>query len=184
MKTIIYSVVLTLIGACITHIAIILLIPSYASKDAWAQLSNTAGKWSFNVVARPEQPEQTLAKLDPALGVAACLFNLSEAPLRVVAGGDLPFWSVAVFDKRGQNIYSFNDRTAIERESVMVVVNPTQRARLRKTPVEELEQAVVIEADTVEGFVLLRALQTDESWAPRIDNFLKEASCEKFEMPE
>jgi len=104
--------------------------------------------------------------------------------VRVEAGGDLPFWSVAVFDRRGENIYSFNDRTAIERELLMLVVSPVQRARLRKNPIEELEQAVIVETEATEGFILLRALQSDESWAPQIDIFLSNASCEKFVIPD
>ncbi|MGI9354058.1 MAG: DUF1254 domain-containing protein [Rhizobiaceae bacterium] len=188
MKTALYTLVIMLVVAGIVHVATILLIPSYASNDAWAQLSDDAGKWSFNIVGRPGAKSRAkasrLPKLDPALNVAACVFDLKEASVRVEAGGDLPFWSVAVFDRQGQNIYSFNDRTAIERQLLMVVVNPIQRARLRKNPIEELEQAVVVETEATEGFILLRALQSDESWAPQVEQFLRGASCEKFEIPD
>ena len=182
MKRAIYTIAVMLVVASIVHIAVVLLIPSYASQDAWSKLSNTAGKRSFNIIARPEQGAAALPQLDPALGVSACLFDLNEGPIRVEAEGDLPFWSVAVFDRRGQNIYSFNDRTAIERRLLMAVVSPTQRALLRKNPMEELEQAIIVEADAAEGFILLRALQSNQSWTPRIERFLSNATCEKFDL--
>ncbi len=182
MRRAAYLVAVMLVVAGIVHISIVLLIPSYASRDAWSKLSEGAGQWSFNVIARPDQTKSAIPELDSALGVAACLFDLSEGPVRVEAEGDLPFWSVAVFDRRGQNIYSFNDRTAIERRLLMAVVSPTQRALLRKNPIEEFEQAVIIEADAPRGFILLRALQNDSSWNEKIERFLAEASCEKFEL--
>ena len=182
MKRGLYTIAVMLVVAGIVHVFIVILIPSYASQDAWSKLSNTAGEWSFNIIARPGQGGSALPQLDSALGVAACLFDLDEGPVRVEAEGDLPFWSVAVFDRRGQNIYSFNDRTAIERRLLMVVVSPTQRALLRKNPIEEFEQAVVIEAEAPQGFILLRALNGDLSWTPAVERFLSAASCEKFEL--
>ncbi|MDD9910829.1 MAG: DUF1254 domain-containing protein [Ahrensia sp.] len=184
MRKVAYTLVLTVLAAGIVHLAVILLVPSFASRDAWAQLSSTAGRWSFNTIAKADRPSEGKARPDTAMGIAACLFNLNEAPVRVEAGGDLPFWSVAVFDRLGQNIYSFNDRTAIENELLMLIVDPVQRARLRKSPVEELDQAIIIESTSPEGFVLLRALQMDDSWAPKIAEFLANATCERYDIPE
>ena len=43
-----------------------------------------------------------------------------------------PFWSVSVYDRSGQNIYSFNDRTPPDGNLDFVVLTPAQMIELRK----------------------------------------------------
>lgn len=183
MKKLIYGAVLTLLVAGIVHIAIILIVPYFAARDAWTTLSRDMRPWTFSTVATPGSTNSKLPQIDPMMGVAACLFDLSEAPLQVEASGALPFWSVAVFDRLGRNIYSFNDRTAIEGELYLLVVNAVQRARLLKTAPPEFDSALVVETESRQGFVLLRALQPDPSWRDRVATFLQQANCSKFELP-
>ena len=116
MRRLIYAGVVGLVLAGIVHITIVLLIPSYAAKDAWAKLAQRGSPWEFSLVSEPGRLNSDLPNVDPAFGIAACRFDLSQSALRVTADGDLPFWSVAIFDRKGRNIYSFNDRTAIERQ--------------------------------------------------------------------
>ncbi len=177
-----YPVAITLLLAGIVHILIILLIPSYAAKDAWANLEKVGKPWNFEIIAKPGLTEGPLPLVDPSFGVAACRYDLGEAPLSVEAEGILPFWSVAIFDRRGRNIYSFNDRTAIERKLFLIVVDPVQMAQLRKNPPEEAEKAVVVEAELKQGFILIRALQEDPSWESTVSKFLSDAKCEKFDL--
>ena len=180
----IYILLLALVLAGIVHILVVLLIPSYAARDAWATLASKGEAWSFSIIAQPSDIENSdLPLVDPSFGVAACRFNLAESPLVVEATGDLPFWSVALFDRRGENFYSFNDRTAIGRQLFMIVVDPVQMAQLRKNPPEEAERAVLIESELKEGFVLIRAFQDTESRASTVTRFLKTAKCSRYELP-
>ena len=182
MKRLLYGLLVTLVVASIVHIMIVLLIPSYAAKDAWAKLEQVGEPWKFSIVAAPGGQNSKLPTVDPAFGVAACRYDLREAPLSVEAGGNLPFWSVAIFDRQGRNIYSFNDRTAIERKLFLIVVDSVQMAQIRKNPPPEADQAVLVESDLNEGFILLRALQSDDSWAPAVNRFLTDAKCQRFEL--
>lgn len=185
MKRILYGALLALVLAGIVHILVVLLIPSYAEQDAWAKLARNGGSWEFSIVARPGLDKASeLPLADPAFGVAACRFDLSESPLVVEAAGDLPFWSVALFDRRGRNFYSFNDRTAIGRQLFMIVVNPIQMAQLRKNPPEEAERAVLIESDLKEGFILIRALKDNAARGPAVRRFLSDAKCSRYSLPD
>lgn len=184
MKRLIYILALALVLAGIVHVLIILLIPSYATKDAWAKLESIGEPWKFSIVATPNSKNKKLPLVDPAFGIAACRYDLGVAPLKVTAEGILPFWSVAIFDRKGRNIYSFNDRTAIERRLFLILVDPVQMAQLRKNPPVESEQAVLVESDTKQGFVLIRAYQQDESWKPTVTKFLSDAKCERFVLEE
>ena len=185
MKRLLYTVLIGLVLAGIIHILIVLLIPFYAQKDAWAKLGSTGGEWAFTVVAEPGAGKTTaLPLVDPSFGVAACRFDLSKSPLIVEAGGVLPFWSVSLFDRRGQNVYSFNDRTAIGRQLFMIVVDPVQMARMRRNPPEEAERAVLVETDIDKGFVLIRAFLDHAGREADIRTFLKDARCERYQLPE
>ena len=185
MKRLLYISLIALVLGGIIHILVVLLIPSNSSKDAWATLANKGEPWSFSVIAAPGANTQgNLPLVDPSFGVAACRFDLSVAPLVVETEGKLPFWSVALFDRRGENIYSFNDRTAIGRRLYMIVVDPVQMARLRRNPPEDAERAVLIETELKEGFVMIRALQEDETQSAVVRRFLEKATCGKYELPE
>lgn len=179
MRRLIYAGVVGLVLAGIVHILIVLLIPSYADKDAWAKLEQRGEPWQFAIVSEPGRLSPDLPNVDPAFGIAACRFDLSQAPLRVTADGDLPFWSVAIFDRKGRNIYSFNDRTAIDRQLLLLVVDPIQMAQIRKNPPSETDRAVLFESTATTGFVLIRALQKDESWRESVQSFLRSAQCEQ-----
>ncbi|MEP1206712.1 MAG: DUF1254 domain-containing protein [Rhizobiaceae bacterium] len=180
MKRSIYALSVAFVLAGIVHILIILLIPNYAAKDAWTKLEKVAGLWEFSVVAQPGGRNDTLPLVDPAFGTAACRYDLSDAPALVSAEGQLPFWSIAIFDRQGRNIYSFNDRTAVERQLSLLVVNPVQMAQIRKNPPAESDRAVLVETSVSQGFVLIRALREDRSWANTVRQFLNSAKCEKY----
>ncbi|MEL7273043.1 MAG: DUF1254 domain-containing protein [Pseudomonadota bacterium] len=181
MSRIFYTLTVGAVLAGIVHIVIVLLVPSYAAKDAWATLASSGEPWSFSVVAQPGSTETGLPLVDPSFGVAACRFDLSKAAVSVTADGQLPFWSVAIFDRQGRNIYSFNDRTAIERRLNMLVMNPVQMAQYRKANPDAGDRAVIVRADMAEGFVLIRALQPDDSWGPALQRFMGGAKCEPYD---
>ncbi|MEO1397441.1 MAG: DUF1254 domain-containing protein [Pseudomonadota bacterium] len=183
MSRLFYLTLVSLVLAGIVHLLIILLIPSYATKDAWTRLAERSGIWSFTPVASPDLPVSVLPLVDPAFRMSACRFDLSEAPLRLASDGFAPFWSVAIFDRQGRNIYSFNDRTAIERRLSALVVNPVQMARLRKNPPPDAESAVLVETESSEGFVVVRVLQSDPSWTEETSSFLRSAVCERYVLP-
>lgn len=180
MKRAFYALLVAFVLAGIVHILIILLIPNYAAKDAWAKLAGVAGPWKFVMVAEPGGQNSVLPVVDPAFGTAACRYDLSEAPVKVTGDGQLPFWSIAIFDRQGRNIYSFNDRTAIERKLSLLVINPVQMAQIRKNPPPDSDKAVLVETNSSQGFVIIRAFQENSSWGPAVRKFLTEAKCEPY----
>ena len=52
--------------------------------------------------------------------------------VRIKAPGNVPFWSVSVYDRSGHNIYSFNDHTATGGKLDSVVLTPAQMIEVRK----------------------------------------------------
>ena len=183
MKSSALSIIAGLILAGIIHISIVLMIPAFASQDAWSKLTSTGEEWHFTRLNNANKNgANLLSSTDPLFQTAACRFSLSETPLLVRAFGDLPFWSVAVFNRHGKIIYSFNDRTAIDQQLNLLIVNPVQMAVLRQDPPASIEQSIIVKTSIDKGFVLIRALQPDPSWVPAVNNFLGEAACEKFKL--
>ena len=175
------QIAIGLVLAGIVHIAIILLIPSLATQDAWSKLVANGPQWKFTRLNKTgEEKSNLLSSTDTLFQLASCRFSLSEGPVLIKSLGRLPFWSVAVFDRYGKNVYSFNDRTTIDNQLNLLILNPVQMSILREDPPASVDQAIVVEAPIDEGFALVRVLQSDDSWAPEVDDFLNKARCEKF----
>ncbi len=181
MRFPIYPVIAGLILAGIIHIIIVLLIPSLASKDAWSKLVTAGPQWQFTRLNHNNNDGSSLlTAIDPQFQTASCRFSLQDNPVFIRADGDLPFWSVAVFDRFGDNVYSFNDRTAIDQKLNLLILNSLQMSVLREDPPATVEQSIVVETQITEGFVLVRALQPDPTWATAVNKFFDKAVCEKF----
>ena len=108
---------------------------------------------------------------------AVCRFSLGRGPVRINAAFADEFWSVAVFDRRGRNIYSLNDRSVDRSKLDLAILTPVQMAQLRQNPPASLETAVVLELPIDVGFVLLRAFVPDNSLMASVTASLKAADC-------
>ena len=118
-----YAVLVGLVGAGIIHIAVLLLIPQFSDRDAWSRLAMAADFYR-PVRIDPEGMAPMASSSDPLFYASACRFDLAEGIVHVVGPGKAPFWSVSVYDRGGQNIYSFNDRTPPDGSLDFVVLSP------------------------------------------------------------
>jgi uncharacterized membrane protein len=171
-----YAIVLGLFGAGIVHISVLFLLPAYSGQDAWSRLEGVAG---LNAFARiDEQVTQVDLSPDPLFEAAACRFDLARGVAHVTAQGRVPFWSVSIYNRIGQNVFSFNDRTATDQRLDLVLATPAQMAELKRSPVPEFEQSIVVETAAEQGMVVLRVFEPDASWQKRVAEFIAGANCE------
>ena len=126
-------------------------------------------------------PESDLAGTagiaDPFFQAVACRFDLSQGVAHLQREGNVPFWSASVYDRSGQNIYSLNDRSAKDGQLDLVVLTPAQMVDMRKSPLEELQSAVFVEAPITEGIVVVRGFAPDGTWAPAVADYLGGIEC-------
>jgi len=176
MARLLLALVLGLVGAGIVHISILFLLPHYTNRDAWAVLSAASGYYDTVPVGTGATTALSRS-IDPLFGASACRFNLEDGPLHVRAPGHVPFWSVSVYDRNGQNIYSFNDRTAADGVVDFVVLTAAQTIEVRKTLPEEFTDSIFVEAELDEGIVMIRAFIPDRGWSEAVGDFLKNVSC-------
>ncbi len=175
-RTFIFIIGGILLGGII-HVAIVFMVPYYADHDAWAEMHRFGRDGQFHVLPVPQPGAEPLAALDPRMLQAVCRFSLGRGPVRVRATLADEFWSVAVFDRRGRNVYSLNDRSVDSTRLDLVILTPVQMAQLRQDPPASLETAVVQELPINAGIVLIRAFVPDDSLMPAISAALKAADC-------
>jgi uncharacterized membrane protein len=174
-----YITVMGLVMAGLVHVAIVLLIPHYSTRDAWAFLSGKTDLYSFTRLD-PAETGSAISEVDPFFTYGVCRFDLEEAGLKMQGPQTSTFWSASVFDDNGTVIYSLNNRTAIANLLDVVIVNPLQSLALRENQPTDIEASVVIEASIQKGFVIVRVFEPDESWVSDSDEFFSKISCARF----
>jgi uncharacterized membrane protein len=65
--------------------------------------------------------------------------------VRILASGDVPFWTVATYDTASNETYSMNDRSSIGVNVDIVFVTPAQMLQLRRVMPRALERSVLVE---------------------------------------
>lgn len=178
MHRLLYALLLGVIGAGIVHIVVLLLIPRFSEQDAWALISEAGPAYTMVSLKQSSAGETVLSDADPMFEVAACRFDLADGPVQITSDGTVPYWSLSVFDRRGTNIYSLNDRSAADGELDVIVATPAQLLELRKAPPEQYADSVIIEADTEEGIAVLRSFMPDPTWRRIVERHLAAAACE------
>jgi uncharacterized membrane protein len=179
MRSIVFAILVGLVGAALLHIVIVLALPRFTGKDAYSRVLGLYEMDSFFSLNAEPGPTG-LANDDPYLRVAVCGFSVDGGPARFVAKGAVPFWSLAIYDANSNEIFSMNDHTAVNGNLDLVMATPIQLVDLRKAPPENLAQSILVEMPDEEGYAVLRALAPMDSFEETARDFLAEASCEPF----
>ena len=180
MRRLLYAVAVGLVGAGIVHIVVLLLLPDFSERDAWSRLESRGELYRIiRIDGTPAAAEVIHRSADPLFYVAACRFDLEEGYAHITAPGRVPYWSVSVYDRSGQNIYSFNDRTATSGQLDFVVLTPPQMIDVRKELPEALVSSVFVEADIDQGIALVRVFVPDASWAPQMTRYIDGLICRR-----
>jgi uncharacterized membrane protein len=178
MLKLMYSVLAGLVGAGIVHVSTLLLIPVVSENDAWTRLTNMTKPDRFAIIDRQSQIASSMRALDPNFVVGACQFSLEEGPVVLSGDGKTSFWSLSVFNRRGENLFSINDRITNNGLLDMVIATPLQFIEFQNDMPVELQNSVFAQADTKEGFVILRAFVANGSERERVNAFVETSGCE------
>jgi uncharacterized membrane protein len=178
MNRLVHAVLVGLLGAGIIHIVVLLLVPSYSTRDAWSALAERANYYRLvRLDTQSGNAQPLIDSIDPLFQATACRFDLAEGVVRVVGSGKAPYWSISVYDRGGQNVFSLNDRSSSTGEPDFVIATAVQMVDLRNALPPEFGRSVFIEADIDEGIVVVRAFAPDDSWRARVSDFLQGFTC-------
>lgn len=179
MRSFLYAIAVGLVGAALLHIVIILSLPSFTGRDAYTRVLTFGEANRFFPLANAGD---TLAPIndDPAMKSAVCTFSVENGPIRLFAEGDVPFWSLAVYDSASNEVFSMNDRTSVTGALDTLIATPIQLIAIRKAVPQELEQSILVEMRGEEGYAVLRTFVPTESRQEAGTGFLADAGCETF----
>ncbi len=172
-----YACLAGLFGAGIVHIVVLLLVPEFSERDAWARLGATSNLYEMVRLDSDHAEVQSIGATDPSFVTAACRFDLSEGSVQVATKGKVPFWSAAVYDRGGANLYSLTDRSAVDGALNLVILTPDQMIESRKDMPNDLERSVLVESPVGEGIIVVRAFVPDQSWAGLVGDFVGRSTC-------
>ena len=133
MLRLFYVLLIGIIGAGIVHISVLLLLPQFSERDAWSSLAEAADFYKAVRIDAGDGSPPIVKAVDPLFHAAACRFDLDEGPVHLRAPGSVPFWSVSIYNRAGQNVYSFNDRATDKGALDFVVLTSEQMIEVRKT---------------------------------------------------
>ncbi|PSJ61353.1 DUF1254 domain-containing protein [Pseudaminobacter soli (ex Li et al. 2025)] len=172
-----HAILIGLVGAGIIHIVVLLLVPQFTEQDAWSRLAMSSSLYKVTRLDAESGGSPIVKSVDPLFFAAACRFDLSDGVLQVSAKGYTPFWSVSVYNRAGENIYSFNDHTLPDGNIDFIVLTPAQLVDLRKEMPEGLEKSIYVESAANQGIVVVRSFVPDDSWKKSVADFLKGVTC-------
>jgi uncharacterized membrane protein len=172
--------------AALVHIVAILIIPLFASHDAFARLSPLGPVNATILLPQPSPKTRLIPYGDPAIATSFCRFDLSAGPLRVKAPADPSgFASLSFHTRRGSIFYAITDKAATHATLEALVLTEDQlRALAAKddedTPVQELR----IVSPSNAGFVAMRSLSEQASLYPHAEGAVRALSCVSEAIPE
>ncbi|MCJ8517340.1 putative membrane protein [Pseudorhizobium tarimense] len=180
MLKVLFAVITGVVGAALLHLVIILSLPYFSEKDAYTRVLAEGDRHVFHRL--PDALDRAgLVQNDPFMETSVCAYDISQGPIRVYAGGDVPFWSMAIYDAASNEVFSINDRTAAAGILDVVLATPVQLTVLRKSLPEPITQSILVEMQQADGYVILRTMVPQPSFSTNASTFLSEAVCAPFD---
>jgi uncharacterized membrane protein len=172
--------------AALVHIVAILIVPLYATHDAFARLSELGPENAIIPLPQASPQERLIPYADPAVASAFCRFDLTNGPLRVKAPVDgSSFASLSFHTRRGSIFYAITDKAATRGMLEALVVTEEQlRAIAAKDDEDVPVQELRVVSTSRQGFVLMRALSEEPSLYSRAQERAKSLTCVTEALPE
>ncbi|MHA1559457.1 MAG: DUF1254 domain-containing protein [Alphaproteobacteria bacterium] len=169
-------IVAGLLGGVVIHIATVLAFPSFGGRDLWKAVDPLGPEGVFAIIPKPSPGSESIAYLDPNMAHGICRFDLSVGPRRIVASLE-GFWSVGIFNDRGQNLYSLTSGGADREILDLLIARPEALTPLRRDPPAILEEAVVVDLGIDRGIAVIRGFVPDPTMWDQISAQLAAADC-------
>ncbi len=165
----------------IIHISTVLALPQLAPRDAWTRMATFGEEDLFQVLPSPAPDTVDLPVVDASFEQAVCRYSLDDGLKLVENRMPADFWSLGVFNRFGQSLFSLNDRTAGTRDMKLIIATPEQISQLRENPPDDLESTIVVETNRSLGFVVIRAFVRNPAQRTAMRQILSDATCDTIE---
>jgi uncharacterized membrane protein len=159
--------------ATLTHYAAVASLPGLIM---WRVESVIAAKGPNRIAhgERPTAEARAIVKPSPDLFYSRCLYDVSNAPLKITTGAPQgTYWSVAFYAANTDNFFVLNDTLAGAKPATIILMGQGQT--LKPQP----QGTYVVTAPTPTGLVLFRTLINDDAKQADIDKERRTADCDR-----
>jgi len=185
LQQVLFGLMMIAVLAGIVHIVSLLVMPRFASQDAYHLL---IAQDSASKIRLIDEALRSKMVEDPAIVAAACPYDLNDGPLRIgVAPLAQEFLSISFHPTRGPAFFALTDRAAAKAEIDMLLVTQDQLQAIEgeddpEEPITELR----LVAPEQKGFVFVRSLVRRPGERAEAERRVLSVGCEidKSEMPD
>lgn len=180
MGKLILALLVGLVGAAVVHIGVILAMPRIAEDSAWSRLSARGALFETDILEAGSGP---FTFVDPAFDVSTCRFSSANGPVHLTAEPSSAFWTASLFSPSGDNIYSINQRAALDDTLDIMLGTQEQFDQLRLAGTFDENASIFVPFDAVEGYVVLRGVVEAPSLADAASRFVGTLQCRAEPLP-
>lgn len=181
---VVVTVASALILAAIVHIAVVLLAPRLATRNAFARLAPRGALNETVLLPRAGPADRMLPFADPAVAAAFCRYDLAEGPIRVAAPAGRQMSAISFHTRNGVVYYALTDRAAVNGVVGAVVGKPAHLRALAAHDDEELpSRDLRIAAPADAGYVMIRVFSEFPSLYSLAEAQARRLTCRPEPVP-
>jgi uncharacterized membrane protein len=161
----------------IVHLSTVLAMPQTAKQDAYSRLAPLTPVNAMAPLAPPTAGAEIMPFMDPAFAAAVCRYDLTDAPLKLIAPVSQAYTSVTFYTRKSVAYYAINDRAAGRRAIELDLMTAAQHAEVPEDEEVTAADRLIIESPTTMGLIVVRALATEPDLMPMARQALASATC-------
>jgi len=166
-------VLTVLVVALVVHLVVIAAAPRVVMWVAEHRIEHSAAGTNVWVHAEQVTPQtQEVVRSSPDLAYSACVWDLSDGPVRITAPAWDDYFSLSLYDSRTNNFFVANGFDTGGDPVDVLLATHDQAADLSNT-----DDARIVVAPTARGIALLRYLAPTPSAFARADLLRRSAGC-------
>ncbi|HET6583929.1 MAG TPA: DUF1254 domain-containing protein [Nannocystaceae bacterium] len=162
-------VALALVVAAVSHVAVIVVAPYVLMRGAMKRVSRegtSINRWNHG--KRVSETSRRVVRPSPDLAYSACVYDLSDGPIRVTAAAWDDYMSVSAFAANSDNFFVINDRQA---------PNGVDFTLVREGEPKPADAAMVVESPSTRGIILQRRVAPTEERFAKADEIRQGDLC-------
>jgi uncharacterized membrane protein len=161
----------------IVHIGATLAVPALSRGNAFQHLRETLPANQMVLLPPPGPGKRPLPFMAPDALYAMCRFDVTTAPLTVVAALPDIGWTLSLHSPQGDNFYAMPAQQSRRDEVSLTIVAANDHGDLGVSAHRPAMLESQIESPTLEGLVVIRAPLRGLAWNTATEAALRKATC-------
>jgi len=174
----IYWLIAGLLLGAIIHLVTILTLPHLSEHKAWDRIGNAYPINAMTILPPISPDAQPLPFMAPDIRYAICRYNVKDKPLVVRTTLLNENWSIAVFDKLGDNVYTVSGAN-LRSNNVDIKISLAENDKLKFGIRQNqfIDSGIPVKVNAPEGLVMVRAPVLSKAYTDQAITHLRMASC-------